>query len=191
MLLKPTCPTPPPPRIYRFQGSGFRPDIPRASLNRHTPGSPGGSPEVLGCSVGTSGSRARRANPHPHPSPSQAAAKLPFVSHCSRLLQSHGHVALPARGCSRLHARARRRPRSGPACGLLAASPTQSPLSLLGPWPAKQLSSGSQSLWRPLSQAPSCSVQPSLVLHPGLSPGLFPLLYYSVKCLPPETLESN
>lgn len=97
MLLQPTCP-PSPPRIYRSQGSGFRPDIPRASLNSHTPGSPGGSPEVLGCSVGTSGSRARRANPHPHPSPSQAAAKLPFVSHCSRLLQSHGHVALPARG---------------------------------------------------------------------------------------------
>lgn len=97
MFLQPTCP-PSPPRIYRSQGSGFRPDIPRASLNRHTQGSPGGSPEVLGCSVGTSGSRARRANPHPHPSPSQAAAKLPFVSHCSRLLQSHGHVALPARG---------------------------------------------------------------------------------------------
>lgn len=59
----------PPPRIYRSQGPGFRPAIPRASLNRHTPGSPRGDPEVLGCSVGTSGSRARRANPHPQPQP--------------------------------------------------------------------------------------------------------------------------
>lgn len=145
---------------------GFRPGIPRTSLpERPDPSSLGGGPEVLGCSVGARGSCALRASPLPAPG-------CPLFPGCSRLLRSHGHVALPARGVPGSTPGPGDAPRSGPACGLLAASPSPSPLSLLGPRPAKQPSSGSQSLQRPPPQAPSCSVPPSLVFQPGLTPGV-------------------
>lgn len=81
----------PPPRICRSQGPRLPPGHPTNLPERPDPSSLGGGPEVLGCSVGARGSCALRASPLPAPG-------CPLFPGCSRLLRSHGHVALPARG---------------------------------------------------------------------------------------------
>lgn len=125
----------------RSLGPGFRSDIPPASRSRQTLGSPEDSPEVLGVQDGTTGSRALRASPHAR----QPLSRPLFPRPLKTSAESWSRGA-SGTGCSRLHARTRRRPRSGQACGLLAASPTRRPLFPLGPRPARQLSFGSQSL---------------------------------------------
>lgn len=150
----------------RSLGRGFRPDTLQASRSRQTLGSPE-DPEVLGVQHGTTGSRALRASPHARQPLS--CPLFPWSLETSAESWSRGASGT---GCSRLHARTRRRPRSGPACGLLAASPTRSPLFPLGPRPARQLSFGSQSLYHPLTQAPSAFVHP-LGFHPDCLQGSF------------------
>lgn len=165
---RPRGPPHPLPCLCRSLGPGFRPDIPQASRSRQILGSPESGPEVLGCSMAPVG-----AVPSVPAPPRQAAAELPFVSRPLETSAESWSRGASGTGCSRLHARARRRPRCGPACGLLAASPTRSPLFLLGPRPAQRLSSGSESLYHPLAQAPSAFVHPSLGFHPDWLLGSF------------------
>lgn len=103
--------------------------------------------------------------------PRQAVAELPFVSpaagdFCGVMVTwcfRHGVFQAPRQGPET--------PPLGPACGLLAASPTRSPLVLLDPRAARPLSYGSPSLAHPLAQAPSAFVRPALGFHPGCLPG--------------------
>lgn len=151
----------------RSLGPGFRPGHP-TSL-QVTPDSrfPRRRSRGIGVQHGTSGNRALRASPHARQPP-----ELPFVSRPLETSAESWSRGASGTGCSRLHARARRHPRPGPACGLLAASPTRSPLFPLGPRPARQLSFGSQSLYHPLAQAPSAFIHP-LGFHPDCLLGSF------------------
>lgn len=81
------------PRIYRSLGPGFRLDIPQASLSRPDSRFPRRRSRGIGVQHGTSGSRAFRASP-----PRQQPQSCPLFPGRLRLLRSHGHVVLPARG---------------------------------------------------------------------------------------------
>lgn len=81
------------PRICRSLGPGFRLDIPQPPCHAQTPGSPGGGPEVLGCNMAPVG-----AMPSVPAAPRQHPQSCPLFPGRSRLLRSHGHVVLPARG---------------------------------------------------------------------------------------------
>lgn len=175
------------PRLYRSLGPGFRRDIPRASGTRQTLGSPRRRSRGIGVQHGTSGGPCPPCQPL-----RQAVAVLPFVSRW-RLLRSHGHVVLPARGVPG----STPGPGDAPAQASLWAAgcqPNPEPLSPAGPTCCQAAQLG---LAEPLPSAgpgsqrlcSSCSR-----LSSRLSPGVPPIIHARPQMLatslrpPPETL---
>lgn len=89
----PRGPPHPLPRVCRSLGPGFLPDIPTSLPVTPDSRFPRRSPRGIGVQHGTSGSRALRASPH-----ARQWLSCPLFPSRSRLLRSHGHVVLPARG---------------------------------------------------------------------------------------------
>lgn len=90
---RPRGPPHPLPCLCRSLGPGFRPDIPQASRSRQILGSPESGPEVLGCSMAPVGAVPSVPGPH-----ARQPLSCPLFPGRWRLLRSHGHVVLPARG---------------------------------------------------------------------------------------------